>query len=985
MHKPKLHSLRFLFRKPYRILLCVFANLLVMLFTVIEGAEMTGTRAAMDAAMESRIYTGTIGHTLYTNSAGIEICDPESTVTPEAAEILRASPYVGSVRTAKRRTARFGEGKTYVQGDAAEHIMFVGLAREELRIRKNDEAGESQLFMILPTYIAAGDPDAVSVGYGEGKLLPTVIVFPAVEGFETHRDERFFLFAQAIHSPKRPTSNVSVSGFYTDPSEYEPGRTLLVRAGPEDEGLSDEEFARKVIEAYGLTEQAGRLNDILNMTTVTRLPSVDMLLPWRNGLMKIVSGRALGEEDAGKKVCMIPSAMLTALGKRVGDTIQLSLSDHDLASGYSSGYAQSGIPSIARDYDPGDFGAMEEYEVVGTYSNNEAESYNDPTALLLTDILIPSVSGSAEEPCRMDRFSFTVHKDDYDAFRAETVPLLSGAGYSVVMVTPEYAEIESSIAEFRDKSGSTLGKAGAALAAGLLIAAAVLLLFWRSDYLTERRLGARKREAAGMYFLGFGTSACLSLLVTLLAVLILGHSGLAPFLAPAALTVSSWGILAAFAASELLAYALISCVLVLLLDRRHFARVKRDLWRSAAWASDGTRFGRRGQNLMPILRKRRLWAAFAAVVLLLLISVAFMDRTADGSRREMERTIEEMSVTFRLSGGRRNDSTAFSVEFSKLRQLQHMEYFENFVGGGLSLTVVAGENVTEVQKEDPTKIPEYLTVFSVPDPASLGLSLLEGDLGEGIWLPRELAEKYGVSAGDDLTVFRPSMGKRGTTGYDLHVAAVTDSAKTYASEACFDSLFEFCNTVGDLHLGSKQLRITSNVSVGGISFHLKKEYNTRLSEIEGELQSLLNTPHPQDRNRDVTVSYNSAEIDGMLEPLERTIASAEFFGKLFRIALPAVAYLIEILALFGLRNEIGVRRFFGEKPGMVFREIWLPAVLLSLPGYLLSVLLLLTPLGAFAPWDLAFGHLAGTIVLTALLTGLLCALRPLALLREKDL
>ena len=46
--------------------------------------------------------------------------------------------------------------------------------------------------------------------------------------------------------------------------------------------------------------------------------------------------------------------------------------------------------------------------------------------------------------------------------------------------------------------------------------------------------------------------------------------------------------------------------------------------------------------------------------------------------------------------------------------------------------------------------------------------------------------------------------------------------------------------------------------------------------------------------------------------------------------------------------------------------------------------LLLTPLGPHAPWTMMLWHLAGTAVLTALLTGVLCFIRPLDLLREKE-
>ena len=89
--------------------------------------------------------------------------------------------------------------------------------------------------------------------------------------------------------------------------------------------------------------------------------------------------------------------------------------------------------------------------------------------------------------------------------------------------------------------------------------------------------------------------------------------------------------------------------------------------------------------------------------------------------------------------------------------------------------------------------------------------------------------------------------------------------------------------------------------------------------------------------------------------------------------------------MIGLRNEIGVRRFLGEHRRVVFLSTWIPALALCLPGYLLSAaVLLLTPLGPHAPWTMMLWHLAGTAVLTALLTGVLCHIHPLDLLREKE-
>ena len=50
----------------------------------------------------------------------------------------------------------------------------------------------------------------------------------------------------------------------------------------------------------------------------------------------------------------------------------------------------------------------------------------------------------------------------------------------------------------------------------------------------------------------------------------------------------------------------------------------------------------------------------------------------------------------------------------------------------------------------------------------------------------------------------------------------------------------------------------------------------------------------------------------------------------------------------------------------------------------LLAVLLLTPLRKCAPWRMMLLHLAGTAALIAVVTAVLCALRPLTLLKEKQ-
>ena len=124
MHS-RTHPVRLLFRRPYKLLLCCLVNLIVILFTVIEGVQMTETRAAMEAAIGSRFYTGTLTRVVeYQSDAGMRTYyDSSYPISQDAVDVLESSPYVGAIQSCELRTARFGDGKKYVKGAAANYCM----------------------------------------------------------------------------------------------------------------------------------------------------------------------------------------------------------------------------------------------------------------------------------------------------------------------------------------------------------------------------------------------------------------------------------------------------------------------------------------------------------------------------------------------------------------------------------------------------------------------------------------------------------------------------------------------------------------------------------------------------------------------------------------------------------------------------------------------------------------------------------------------
>ncbi len=560
MHRLKTNSLRLLFRKPYKVLLCSLAGFLVVLFTVTEGVQMTGTRAAMDEAVKSRVYTGTLAHAAEGVSGYYHDSQP---VGRDAYEILAASPYVEEVRSCETRTARFGGGTTYVRGDAAGYSMIVGVAASDITTVGNDEYAYQKI-LFRPTYVAAGDPDAFHLGYSETSILPSVMLSPADESLTVRRGERYFVYAEADHEPKTECSQIRVFNPPKELEMYYPQSTALVGEKPGDEALSDEEFAAKVMREHDLEKKAENLDSLLDLTAVIEIPTLDMLLPWRSNLMRLVSGRAITEADAGKKICMCPSAMLAALGKRVGDTLLLSVSEHDLSGG-----SESGIPSVSQEYDRNDFGSEEEYEIVGSYSNDSSFDIDAATRdFFLSEILIPRPADRPYEPVTSDRFSFSVHKDSYESYLFDTERKLSEAGYTVIMARPEYAEVEAEFETLRQKTFTQVLTSGLALGTGILIAAGALVLFWRNDYLTERRLGANRREASCLYLRAFAVVSAASAILSAVTVFLLGETGLVPFLSPDAVSAAVWGTAALFALAALLVFALAVMTAVFIMDKR---------------------------------------------------------------------------------------------------------------------------------------------------------------------------------------------------------------------------------------------------------------------------------------------------------------------------------------------------------------------------------------------------------------------------------
>lgn len=385
------------------------------------------------------------------------------------------------------------------------------------------------------------------------------------------------------------------------------------------------------------------------------------------------------------------------------------------------------------------------------------------------------------------------------------------------------------------------------------------------------------------------------------------------------------------------------------------------------------------QNLLPILRKWKIWLAVFLAAAAFTVSGAWLSREVARNQAEIDQTWEEMTVNFRLGPGRKSLSSTFTLKFAQVRKLIELDCYESF---DLEMTVPKG--CAFVSNRHPVVDLENGTVENPPPESLVSCSLIwavnPGDKygpipkwgrGREMAISPALAERFGAKAGGRLTMYSRNIFRFTDVTITAVNAEIPDDVILVSPE-----LFSFF---------SVNEQSESGYSASVLTFTLKKEENKNTAAIYDKIQKIVNTPSPYDRNKFVSVYYNEGEIDGVMGPLQNAQRSAVFFEKLFRTVLPFVVYALELIAVLGLANECGVRRLLGDGAGAVFFGIWLPAAFFVLISYLIpSLAVLAAGLGPYASWTTAALHAAASLVLTAAVTGLFCLLTPLNLLKERN-
>ena len=299
-----------------------------------------------------------------------------------------------------------------------------------------------------------------------------------------------------LGTPEYMRDYLSRHGSDRELSVVEENRYILI-----PEGVDSESYIQEFLESTGLDVLLNRQLRNRNAATVRRTQDMSMIPMFAKNKAKIYEGRLLVPGDIGKKLCVISNGISQRNRLSVGDTIRLSLAEgaYCLENGWETG--EQGDEDAALTY-----GAFEEYEIVGIYTQAGRRTVNT-LHFTYNDIFLPAEEGMTAALQKPYTFSFKVPGPDYQNFLAEYEPVLSDAGYTLVVEDTGWDDVKESFYTMQTRRQLMLLCAAAAFAAAVLVFAILLNAHCRYEYGIRRLLGAKKGEARGIYGAVFACTA----------------------------------------------------------------------------------------------------------------------------------------------------------------------------------------------------------------------------------------------------------------------------------------------------------------------------------------------------------------------------------------------------------------------------------------------------------------------------------------------
>ena len=241
--------------------------------------------------------------------------------------------------------------------------------------------------------------------------------------------------------------------------------------------------------------------ELLSTVYTARIVSdMGLLMPSAEDCLLYTEGRGIRPDDAGKRVCVISHELAQKRELQVGDKLPIALAD----DAYDVVGFRKGVPMLGKLLTL-PYGSAQEYEIIGTFHQENYEPFKNAFQFSYNDIFIP---GAVNEPIAVDEaypytLSFRVRGEDTDAFLDETAPKLESLGYSVRLFSSKWSGVESIYKTIRERQGGMVLASVAAMLAGCWIYTLLISKLYLREFALRRLLGTPNRPSRRAYSIPF--------------------------------------------------------------------------------------------------------------------------------------------------------------------------------------------------------------------------------------------------------------------------------------------------------------------------------------------------------------------------------------------------------------------------------------------------------------------------------------------------
>ncbi|NLM07205.1 MAG: ABC transporter permease [Tissierellia bacterium] len=250
--------------------------------------------------------------------------------------------------------------------------------------------------------------------------------------------------------------------------------------------------ALEILEEKGLTPYIEEIKNLDDVVTVRLVKDMDYILPIRQDQISLVDGRYIDKDDYGKNVCVISESLAEKNRLKVGDTIEISLSDTNyLIDDYVSGFPEFGKMSTA------EYREAEPFDLIGIFKNHNyySFSYSQPSFnFSKNDIFIPKRDDvSPATYVNPHSVSFKVNEDSPYTYEEEIGKKIQEKGYNTILIESNWKNVASIYDEMKDRQKVMLFFASVFFVFGGIIFLALITSLNKREFVL-RKIFARGRK-----------------------------------------------------------------------------------------------------------------------------------------------------------------------------------------------------------------------------------------------------------------------------------------------------------------------------------------------------------------------------------------------------------------------------------------------------------------------------------------------------------